>query len=599
MKNKIILTFAFLLATIFSSHAEPKSTPILERLVTVSFTEEKIQIILDTISKQADFNFSYSPTALPLTKKISVDFQDETVENVLNSIFEGSVKYVIVENYLVMQVRSDEEKEEITVSEEDKTEQVQPVDTIQPLKEEPEHDEIIETSEADEPITDTKKLSSDTITDKHQPQPAVSDKQPEPKDIMSVDDTGSNDTLTKNFQISFFPGVGIDGPSTKHNTYKFSVNVFLGKVKGINIMEFGGIGNIVEQDAGVVQGAGIFNVVGGNYNGIQGAGIFNNVGGNVRGVQLSRVFNTAQSLYGFQSSGVINIVKEDAGFIQTAGVANITGGHFQGIQGASVFNKANSLNGAQLSGVFNISGKTEGIQIAGVFNKAKESPGFQATGILNHADKINGTQLAGIINLADSVNGAQIAGVFNRAHFFRGVQVAMINVADSCQGIPLGFVNIIRKGYKKLEFYTNEMLEVNMAYRGGIKPFHTILSVGINPEDLDDPFWNIGIGLGSSINYSKNASLEVELMSKMISKGSYIAYQNRLSSIGAGIDWYVSPKLSVYSGITFNMYLADTESDYYEDHFSGFMPYTLSDTDFDDGFNLKTWFGIKLGARIF
>jgi len=585
MKNKTVLTIAILLAAMFSSHAEPKPTPIPERKVTISFTDEKIANILNAIAKQADFNFSYSPVALPLTKKISVDYRDETVENILNDIFNGTVKYTVIDDYLVLQKDLSSEK--------DVTKEITP--ELEDEEEPSTHDQFRKETVAEH--ADLHDINNEIVRQPGDTLPR--EEEPETEKIMIDETDAKKDTLVKGFQLSFLPGVGINGASTKHTVYNFSVNILMGKVKGVNIMEFGGIGNIVKQDAGVIQGAGIFNIVGGDYNGIQGAGIFNKVGGSSRGVQASRVLNITQSLYGFQSSGVINIVKEDAGFIQTAGVANITGGHFQGIQGASVFNKANSLNGAQLSGVFNISGKTEGIQIAGVFNKAKESPGFQATGILNHADKINGTQLAGIINLADSVNGAQIAGVFNRAHFFRGVQVAMINVADSCQGIPLGFVNIIRKGYKKLEFYTNEMLEVNMAYRGGIKPFHTILSVGINPEDLDDPFWNIGIGLGSSINYSKNASLEVELMSKMISKGSYIAYQNRLSSIGAGIDWYVSPKLSVYSGITFNMYLADTESDYYEDHFSGFMPYTLSDTDFDDGFNLKTWFGIKLGARIF
>lgn len=569
MKNKAVVTIVFILATILSSHAEPDPPQILERKVTISFTDESIQNILDTISKQAGFSFSYSQIALPLTKKISVDFQDETVENVLNAIFEENIKYTVVDDYLVLQIieTPDHKKtEDDPIPREEKHETLQPKDTL-------EKDDQPERSIPEEP------KEADTVY--------------LPKDI------DSNDTHSKGFQLSFFPGVGIDGAQTKHTTYDFSVNVFLGKVQGVNIMEFGGIGNIVEEDAGVVQGAGIFNIVGGDFDGLQGAGIFNSVGGSFKGAQFSRVFNKAQSFNGFQSSGIFNIVQEDARFVQMSGVSNITGGHFQGIQSAGVFSKANTLQGVQASGVFNLSGKTEGAQIAGIFNAANKTPGLQIAGVFNLADSINGTQLAGVFNVADTINGAQIAGVFNKAKFFRGVQIGLINVADSCQGVPLGLINIVRKGYHKLELSANEMLEVNMAYRGGIKAFHSIIFAGINPEDFDDPFWSVGAGLGSSFRYSKNASLEVEILSRKISKGSYIAYKNNLISLGTGIDWYINPKLSVYSGITFNMYLANTDCDYYEDHFSKIMPYTFSDSDFNGNKNLKTWLGFKFGVRIF
>ncbi len=569
MKNKVVLIIAFILTTILCSHAEPKENPILERKITISFTDESIQNILDTISKQAGFRFSYSPIALPLSKKISVDFQDETVENVLDYIFENNIKYTVVDNYLVLQK----------------------IET-------PDHKKA-----EDDPIPREEKhetpLPKDTIKKEDKPDHSIPAKPRETDTGYLPEDIDSNDTLAKGFQLSFFPGVGIDGAQTKHNTYDFSVNVLLGKVQGVNIMEFGGIGNIVEENAGVMQAAGIFNIVGGNYNGIQSAGVFNSVEGTFKGIQISRVFNKAQSFHGFQSTGVFNIVQEDARFVQMSGVSNITGGHFQGIQGAGVFSKANTLQGVQASGVFNLSGKTEGAQIAGVFNVANKTPGLQVASVFNLADSINGTQVAGVFNVADTINGVQIAGVFNKAKFFRGVQIGLINVADSCQGVPLGLVNIIRKGYNKLELSANEMLEVNMAYRGGIKAFHSIISAGIIPEDLDKPFWSVGVGLGSSFRYSDGASLEVEILSKKISKGSYIAYKNNLTSLGTGIDWYINPKLSVYSGITFNMYLANTDCDYYEDHFSKIMPYTFSDSDFNGNKNLKTWLGFKFGVRLF
>jgi hypothetical protein len=58
----------------------------------------------------------------------------------------------------------------------------------------------------------------------------------------------------------------------------------------------------------------------------------------------------------------------------------------------------------------------------------------------------------------------QIAGVFNYSKKLKGVQIGLINIADTSEGYSIGLINIVLKGYHKLSFSANEILNVNAAF---------------------------------------------------------------------------------------------------------------------------------------
>ncbi|MCB8965196.1 MAG: hypothetical protein H6536_09210 [Bacteroidales bacterium] len=238
-----------------------------------------------------------------------------------------------------------------------------------------------------------------------------------------------------------------------------------------------------------------------------------------------------------------------------------------------------------------------GVQVAGVTNLTGEAEGVQIAGVLNHAKKIVGTQVAGVINNTDSLDGVQVTSIFNRAAYFNGYQIAVINYADSCDGIPFGLFNFVRKGYHKIELSADEGFYSNLAFRSGVKKFHSIVSVGIRPENLDNPVWMFGYGLGTTLGKSDKYLFDIDLTAHQVMKGSYFASRNSLYKLTLGLDRKISPKTSITFGLTYNIYVTDTNSKYYSDAFSSLVPYSFTNSTSGNGNNLKTWVGGKVGIR--
>ena len=87
MKNKSFHRFflAFVLVLVAYEYATPQ-TPFLERTITISFQQERLDVVLRKISVQGGFTFSYSPSILEAGKIITVDFTNKTVREILDQL---------------------------------------------------------------------------------------------------------------------------------------------------------------------------------------------------------------------------------------------------------------------------------------------------------------------------------------------------------------------------------------------------------------------------------------------------------------------------------------------------------------------------------
>lgn len=603
--KKILLLFLISTLTI-NLKSQNSSVPPLEREVTLSISNESVPFVLNAISQQTAVVFSYSPNVISTTNKISIDVKAKSVRHTLNTIFTGTVKYKVKGKYIILQKNEALAKEEVVVegylydsqtgdkltnatvyNKEQKVSTITdeygyfklevPTDAANPelkVSKEGYSDTLLAPISGNlnyvnvelstkQKIEETPLLIEPTLEkEKHRI------KMPEwliPNRLL-INTKNISDTLFSKFQFSLIPFVSTNKLLSGKTVNDYSLNMTIGYVQGVRKVELGGIANIVREDAGYCQLAGVANVVGGLAYGFQGAG----------------TFNAVREMSGIQAAGVINFVLNDANYIQLGGTGNFVGGKFTGVQVAGIFNIDSEISGVQVAGVTNLTGESEGVQVAGV---------------LNHAKKIVGTQVAGVINNTDSLDGVQVTSIFNRAAYFKGYQIALINYADSCDGIPFGLFNFVRKGYHKIELSADEVFYSNLAFRSGVKKFHSIVSVGLSPENLDNPVWMFGYGLGTTLGKSDKYLFDIDLTAHQLMKGGYFASKNSLYKLTLGLDRKISPKTSITFGLTYNIYVTDSQSKYYSDTFSSLVPYSFTNSTSSSGTIVKTWVGGKIGIR--
>lgn len=359
--------------------------------------------------------------------------------------------------------------------------------------------------------------------------------------------SSSSSVSPRIFQVSFIPYFGTNGLRSGDYINNISFNILAGYNGGTKGFELGGLVNIDKYEV----------------NATQIAGIGNHGGKTTNGVQIAGIYNLAKIMTG----------------TQIAGISNLTG----------------SINGVQIAGISNHAVKGNCVQLSGLVNLTEEKAIFQLGGITNHARSCSGTQIAGLVNTASESTGSQIAGLVNIARTVKGSQIGVINIADTCKGIPIGVINIIRNGYQRFEVSADELFQANFAYRSGVEKFHTILTAGIQPNNLGDPLWVYGAGAGTSQSISAKTLIDFDATFNHVVKKAEVG-NNYLYKVYLGFDRNLSNHLSLAFGVTYNFLVTDIRELEYGKYYSDIAPYWFSNQNYNR-FNLKSWAGIKLGLR--
>lgn len=306
-----------------------------------------------------------------------------------------------------------------------------------------------------------------------------------------------NFITSRPYHASFTPGLSTQGKLSAQVINNFSLNVLGGYTGGVNGFEV----------------AGMFNINKGNVQFAQAAGLFNLTGGSMTGVQLA---------------GLNNTVFDKAEGVQAAGISNIVRG---------------SLTGIQLSGIYNhVSDSVSGLQVAGISNYARQ--------------KVKGMQVAGIANISSRhIDGIQVAGIFNYAKRLRGVQIGLINIADTSEGYSIGLLNIVLKGYHKLVFSTNEVLNANAAFKTGNSKLYSMLIAGLNTTN-NEKVYAFGYGIGTEIKLTNWSSINPELSSQYVYLGSFQNF-NLLNKFQLDLHLNFGKHFSIFGGPSVNAYYSD------------------------------------------
>ncbi len=598
MKHLYVVLICLILSN--TSLLGQPNIPILERKISITASNEKISSILNRIGQHGGFSFSYNSAIITPEETTSLNMTDKSVREVLNEIFKGTLNFKEKSNYLILTkaitppvkndivvivlngyVEDGKTGEKITQASVYEKSSVTATTTDQygyfKLKLEKKSDSVF--------ISVNKKNYRDTlvgitvpdnqyfkisifpeidsaehITQKETIDTATNDA----NDLLFPYEDEPNvqnihDTLYQLVQASILPFIGTNQRLSGNVINDYSINFLGGYSLGTRQIELGFFVNMDRGDVSWLQVAGFGNLVGGNVFGIQAAGFSNVNGGETKAVQL-------------------------------AGFANTNFGESRGVQIAGFANtNLNSMNGVQVAGFSNVTlGDSRGAQIAGFSNV--------------QTGDYRGSQIAGLTNIATGkISGSQISALFNHGRRVHGTQIGLINYADSLGGVPIGLLSIVKSGYHKIELSADEVFYTNVAFRTGVRKFHTMLIAGFKPQQSlnasDTSVWTFGYGLGTARKLTRWLYLDLDLSSQHVNKGGFTNSLSLLNKAYVGLEFQVAKKFSIATGISLNGYITRNTYSQYPELFTDYKPKIIFDENLNHNINLKMWWGAKVALR--
>jgi hypothetical protein len=597
---KQLFLFVALLFTVHGSYAQS----ILNKTVSVNITRQPLGTVLDNIGSQGDFHFSYIKDFIRDDSLVTIKASRKTVKQILDMLFQGSCQYKEIGNQLILQ-RAGKEKwyfvsgyitDAMTgkpVSNASIYERMQLISTM--TNEQGFFRIKLREKDQITAITVSKDLYKDTamIISSGRDQEMRASIKPSNPILLSIVDVNQfshveqtwlgnfflssrqrmqslnlSEFFTKQpYQSSIIPGLGTHGKLGSQVVNKVSLNMIGGYTAGLHGFELASIFNIDQKDVKYLQAAGVFNIVGGKFRGMQLAGLHNHV---------------LDSLNGLQAAGISNVLKGSLKGVQLAGIVNHVKGNNEGMQAAGIGNISED--------------SAQGAQLAGIFNYTKNITGFQAGSIINYTKGISGVQISGVGNITTgTVEGVQAAGVFNYAKKLKGVQIGVVNIADSSDGYSIGIFNLVMKnGYHRLDIYSDEMLDVNLAWKSGNRKLYTIFLAGTSLNSKEKAY-SFGFGLGHSFHLSKKVSIEAEYISQTVYLGSW-KYSLALNRFQPVLNIKLAKNITLFGGPSFTTGYQEAGATPVAGYKSA-LPGRYN--AFKMGDNVSGWFGWHAGIGFF
>ena len=264
---------------------------------------------------------------------------------------------------------------------------------------------------------------------------------------------------------------------------------------------------------------------------------------------LNMLYGITGGIEGIEISAFGSHTRNDVSGFQLAGFGHTVAGNVKGAQISGFGNYVHQdIAGFQLAGFTNIVNEMKsGAQIAGFANISKGSA--------------NGAQIAGFSNISHGTVNTQIGGFMNKTKILKGVQLGIINLTDSvASGTPIGFLSIVKKGYRAFEVSTNETFHGVASFKIGVSQFYNIFSLGahINQDDL---FWGWGVGFGTTFNYSTKWQSQLEATSFQINEDEWFTDEfNQHNKLQFTLAYKSTENIRFFVGASWNVNVRDLEN---------------------------------------
>jgi hypothetical protein len=216
-------------------------------------------------------------------------------------------------------------------------------------------------------------------------------------------------------------------------------------------------------------------------------------------------------------------------------------------------------------------------------------------------------------NVKDTLTGLQLSGFLNTAKHVKGCQLGFINICDSIEnGIPIGFISIVKKGYHEFEIGCGESFNAYASIKLGVSKFYNIFSVGMKPVSGNN-LWGAGYGIGNEVKLSNRFRMNVDLMAYQIFDEDYNGFQfdwnienwenqewdyeySSLTTLSATLTWQIGKNFAVFGGPAFNVTASNKTNDLGELIGSGIAPYTMFSEEYHNTL-IEMYPGFRAGLR--
>ena len=474
-------------------------TPLLERPITLKVSNEKISNVLEIIARQGSFSFSYNSDMVKADSKINLWVVDKPVREVLNQIFKGLFSFKVRKQYVILQKsEAENEKKSIIVSG-----YIFDIQTDKPLAKVSIYDRKsltsavtnlygfyhIKLSVSNLPIKliiskpefyqeeilikSAKNLYQDIGLNPYQTDKVFSstieDNSMEQMD--SVRNFKQNLPQETIVTVPQFPDITDEilfpnSPIIDSTLYDNSFDKFKKKVGKILVSRSQRINAQNVRDSlsrsfqiSILPFLGTNRLLSGSIKNDYSVNLLMGYSGGIRKMEVG---------------GLVNGVRKDMEGVQLAGFGNIVG---------------RTVSGGQISGLFNVAGNLEnGIQLSGFSNTiVRESSGWQIAPV-NFAHKV-------------------IQG---------GKQIGLINIADSTETTPIGFLSFVRgNGYKRLELAVDENQTGSFSFKTGVPKFYNILALHYNFTRTQEII-GIGYGIGRAYKLGNAWMMNTDLTTNLL-----------------------------------------------------------------------------------
>jgi hypothetical protein len=461
---------------------------LLSKKISVSFNHEKLSKLLDAIGNKGGFYFSYSGTLVPKDSLVSVESNDETVSEILKHLFRGKYEFEERKNYIIITLALPH----LSLINADITND----------------NNIYSVSGLVINETTGERLMNASVYEKEQLVSALTDEH-------------------GYFKLRFrSPNLGSVAITLSKRLYKDTTIRFLQTVL-VNVRNDKPMYEDARDKSKSVERTSLGRLFISTRQMIQSM--------NIPDFFASRPFQVSLtpglSSHGMFSSQVVNKFS-----------VNLIGGYTAGV------------NGLEIGGLFNINKQdTRYLQVAGIFNLVGGSVrGVQIAGVHNFAiDTVKGLQFAGFINKAEGeVRGMQFSVLNNEAHKLKGLQIGLVNVADTSYGASIGLINIVRNGFYKVSFTTNNVMNSNITLKTGTHAFYSTLLTGANLS-TNKKMYAFGLGIGHDFMFSKQFYASTEVDYQLANTG---LWEDQWAQAKLLLNLQITKNISIIAGPTYNHY---------------------------------------------
>lgn len=552
-RNQMKRVPIFLLHCLLLAPGATLTAQLLDQRVSVQYADATVSEVLSGISRGYGTRFAYSSDFVPVQRRISVEARNEPLRRVLDRIFEDQpVQYADINGQVVLKADRTRKPEQIGQLEKPK---IVPVQTSPLYPQAISKEEMAALNRQREQWAQfaaierrrVERLEGGTRAGRQIPAP-----------VLLPPASAGEEPQHRLAQVSLLPLIGTNALRSWETTNNISFNVLWGANGGVSGLEVGGFGNTVRGDVTGVQVAGVGSIVGGDITGTQVSGLFNIGPGKVQGVQAAGLFNLSGEIDAVQAAGLFNIADGNMNGAQAAGLFNIATGAADGFQGSSLFN---------------ISGGHTRLQAATLFN------------------------------IAGDVRNGQASLLFNRAKHVEGFQFALLNIADTVAGMPVGLLNIIRRGYNRVELAASETFYGNIGIKFGANSFYNIVHIGAHWESLQANrvsglSWGIGYGIGRANTLGPKVHLNTELLAMHVNeKEPWTRPLNLLGQAKFTFDLRAGSRLSFFAGPAVNLMISRKYDPDTGQYGSALPPQTLWQGNIGTA-RAQAWLGFTAGIRV-